>query len=136
VPVPGGRRCTFIFFLTGISGKLLHRQGFQEGLLRLRHVYENKPPGLVSLAPGPRDNGDSGAASAAIAGAVGETVVLSAEGEGSAALAALVEVLALVRGVRMWLVAAAKGLAGKSPAAAGLAFAKGGAEAWHRCLRE
>ncbi len=74
--------------------------------------------------------------SAAIARTVGKAVVLAAEGEGAAALTAAVEIFALAVDNRLRVVSAAKGLAGKSAAGAGLSFVERGAEAWHECLQQ
>jgi hypothetical protein len=79
----------------------------------------------------------TGLGCSAIAGPVDEAVVLPAQGVGTAALPAEVEVVALARGGGgMGMVDPAKGLAGLSADPAGLALAEGGAEAWHRYLRK
>jgi hypothetical protein len=79
----------------------------------------------------------TGLGCSAIAGPVDKAVVLPAQGVGTAALPAEVEVLALARGGGgMGMVDPAKGLAGLSADPAGLALAEGGAEAWHRYLRK
>lgn len=70
-------------------------------------------------------------ARAAVAGTVGEAVILSAEGEGAAGIAVAVEVLAGLEGSWVGMVAAAEALAGLGAGSAGLAVLDGGAVARH-----
>lgn len=58
-------------------------------------------------------------------------MVLSAQGQGAAALSAPVEIFALAADGRLRLMAAANTLTGESAIRAGLAFVEGGAEARH-----
>ena len=114
----------------------MHAQEFWEGPFGLRQAIEKEPLYLGLLAPGAGNDGDGRMPSAAIARTVGKAVVLAAEGEGAAALTAAVEIFALAINDRLRVVSAAKGLAGKSAAGAGLSFVERGAEAWHECLQQ
>jgi len=69
----------------------------------------------------------------AIAGAVGGTMILAAERGVAALPATLVEILALLVLITVWIVAVAKGAAGASASVAGMTFGESGAEARHGC---
>lgn len=70
-----------------------------------------------------------------VARTVGEAVVLAAEGERAAALAAQIEVFTAARRERFGMVSVTKRLARQSAATAGLTLVLGGAEARHEDLR-
>jgi len=110
---------------------LLFLQGCLEGHLGQWHIAENEPVAARFLAPGAGVDGDGRRFGPAVTGAVGEAVILSAHREGAAALSAPVEILALVVGEPLRLMAAAKALAGQSAIGTGLAFVERGAEARH-----
>lgn len=97
----------------------------------LWHPSEKKPFGLGLLAPGAGDQGSYGAFRSAVARTMGGAMVLTAEGDGAAGPATLVEVEAGagIEGVRM--MAGTEGLAGAGSTGAALALVDGGAEAWH-----
>ena len=113
-------------------GRLWPRKDLREGWWGLRHVAEGKPIGLGLLASSAGNQGDGGAPGAAVARAVGEAVVLTAEGGGLAWFSAAIEVVTGTGGEGTRMVAGAEGEAGESAGPAEAAGIEGGAETRHK----
>ena len=116
---------------------LLMRQGFQTCHWGLWQLAEQKPPGALFLAPGAGHERHRRVFCAAVARAVGEAGIASAEGPRLAWVAQLVEVLAAAVKVGFaGRVSGAEGVAGKRAiVAAAPVFQPSGAETWHEFLR-
>ena len=83
------------------------------------------------MAPGTGDKGDGFAPGAQVTRAVGEAVIVGAQGGGAALVSEAVEVFALPESGRVGMVAIAEAVAGESADGAGFSLMDGGAEAWH-----
>ena len=95
-------------------------------------MAEGKPVGLGLLASSAGNQGDGGAPGAAVARAVGEAVVLTAEGGGLAWFSAAIEVVTGTFGEGAGMVAGAEGEAGESAGRAAATGVDGGAETRHK----
>jgi hypothetical protein len=110
---------------------LLLQRDFRDPCFWMWQVGENAALriGFLSLSAG--DEGHGGPAGAMIAGAVGETVVLSAHGKRAARFAEAIEVGATLVVERMRIVATAEKPAGHGAIGTGVTVINAGAEAWH-----
>jgi hypothetical protein len=114
-----------------VCGKSWDPQGFRKGCFGLWQTYGFKPLVDGLLTAGAGVDRDRGAAGAAVAAAVGEAVVLSAEGVGAAGLAGSGAVRAGLGEERFGVVSGAKDLAGERANGASASGMSGGAETWH-----
>jgi len=123
-----GHRGAVLALQTRGCGKLLQVKSFQNGALGLRQAAQDR--GDAGQRRG-RADVLSGRLPAAIARAVGEAVVLAAHGQGAAARASDVEVLAQAGFDGVGMVAATEALARECAVGAASVVVDGGAETWH-----